>query len=114
MSPLTILPELPPIRLDADGSYRIGASRVLLPVLINAHHDWGWGAEQWAEQFPTITRSEAHAVMAYYLNHRAEVDAYVDEWNAEGDRQAEEAWSSPEGQALRAKLLAARAEKVKS
>jgi hypothetical protein len=98
--------ERPPLRVDPDGSIRIAKSRVLLPVLINAYRDWGWGAEQLARQYPTITLAEAHGVVAYYLNHRAEVDAYVDEWNAAGEREYENWRAQPETQALIAKLKA--------
>lgn len=114
MLTLTIYSKMPPLRVDSDGSIRVGKSRVLLAVLINAYRDWGWSAEQLAEQYPSITLAEAYGVLAYYVNHRAEVDAYVDEWNAAGDREAEKWMSNPEAQAFVAKLKAARAARVLS
>jgi len=112
MTSLAIHADATPLRVDPDGSVCIGESRVLMTVLLNAYRDWGWSAEQLAEQFPTITLAEAHAVIAYYLRHYQEVDAYLNEWNAEGDRARTKWQESPEGQAIRAKLRAARLARV--
>jgi hypothetical protein len=40
----------------------------------------------WAESFPSVTSSDVYAVLAWYLQHQREADAYV----AERDRQADE------------------------
>jgi len=109
---LTIHPDEIPLRLDPDGSVHVGSSRVLFAVLLNAHRDWGWSAEQLADEFPSITLAEAHAALAYYLNHRAEVEAFLKAWNAAGERSRDAAEARPEYQSLRARLVAAREARV--
>lgn len=114
MTTLSLTAESPPLRVWDDGSIRIGHSRVILAVFLNAYHDWGWSAEQLAEQFPTVSLAESHAVIAYYLRHRTEVDSYLNEWNGDGDRERTEWLASPEGQRVQAKLRAARLARITS
>lgn len=114
MNTLNLTPESPPIRNWDDGSIRIGQSRVILAAFLNAYRDWGWSAEQLAEQFPTVSLAESHAALAYYLTHRAEVDAYLDEWNNEGEDTRIKWLASPEGQGIQAKIRAARLSRAKT
>src|SRR5687768_13732941 len=72
----TIQPEYPPLRLDSSGAYRIGESRVLLELVIEAFND-GATPETIVQQYPTTTLSDIYAVIAYYLRHRDEVAAYL-------------------------------------
>jgi uncharacterized protein (DUF433 family) len=74
-----------PIRVDEDGGRRIGGTRVHLETVIRAHR-MGSTPEQIVESFPSVTSSDVYAVLAWYLQHQREADAYV----AERDRQADE------------------------
>lgn len=107
MTTLTLAVESPPIRIGDDDSVRIGKTRVILAVFLNAYRDWGWSAEQLAEQFPSVSLAESHIVLANYLTHRAKVAAYLKEWNAEGDDAREKWLASREGQGIQAKIRAA-------
>lgn len=113
MPPLVAQPAVLPLRFDPDGSIRIGTSRVLLPVLINAYRDFGWSAEMLAQQFPTVTLAEIYGVLAYYLEYQAEVDSYVDAWNLAGEEARSSGVSNspgrPDRDQLRQLLLARRA-----
>jgi hypothetical protein len=41
----------------------------------------GWSAEEICRQHPYLTPAEAHSALAYYFDHRTEIDAEVDrEW----------------------------------
>jgi hypothetical protein len=63
-------------------------------------------AEGIAEAFPALALSDVYAVIAYYLRHRSEVDAYVAGQGAESERVAAEAMATPEYRAWREQLLA--------
>jgi uncharacterized protein (DUF433 family) len=76
--------EAPPLRQSADGALRVGDSRVLLELVIHAFED-GATPETIAQQYPTTTLADIYSVIAYYLRHRNEVDAYL----AKRERQAE-------------------------
>src|SRR6516165_7626136 len=82
---LIIQPETPPLRQDASGGFRVGSSRVLVELVIRAFQD-GATPEAIAQRYPTATLADIYAVIAYYLRHRQEVDAYL----AEREQQAQE------------------------
>lgn len=65
-----------PLRVDDTGSIRVGATRVLLEVVI-AEYQKGATAEQIQAAFATLDLADVHAVLAYYLRHRADVEAYL-------------------------------------
>ncbi len=66
-----------PLRLDEGGVLRIGNSRVTLQSVIADFHR-GASAEEIAYHFPVLTLAEVYPVIAYYLQNRAEVNAYIE------------------------------------
>lgn len=70
--------EAPPLRRDETGALRVGHSRVLLELVIHAFQD-GATPETIAQRYPTATLADIYAVIAYYLRHRQEIDAYLAE-----------------------------------
>jgi uncharacterized protein (DUF433 family) len=80
---IDIVPDAPPLRTEVDGAVRIGSSRVLLELVINAFQE-GATAEAIVQRFPTVTLADAYAVIAYYLRHRNELDQYVSERDRKG------------------------------
>lgn len=102
-----------PLRTDADGTIRVGESRVLLEIIIRAFQR-GATPEGIAESFPTLALTDVYAVIAYYLGHRAEIDEYVARVEAESQqlRQQIEA-RQPDMSLVRERLLARMAEKKK-
>ncbi len=68
--------EAPPLRRDADGAVRIGDSRVLLELVIFAFQ-CGDTPEAILQQYPSTNLADIYAVIAYYLRHRSEVEAYL-------------------------------------
>lgn len=108
MASIVIHTDTSPLRTDPDGSIRVGESQVMLAVLLNAYLDWGWSAEQLAEQFPSITLADVHGVLSYYLRHRQEVDIYLNEWNSSGEQSRSDWQQSTDGQLVITKLRAAR------
>lgn len=75
---LAIATNPPPLRTDADGVVRVGATRVSLDTLIAAFLE-GATAEEIAQQYPSLSLREVYAVISYYLNHPAEVNDYLRE-----------------------------------
>jgi uncharacterized protein (DUF433 family) len=82
---IIIQPEAPPLRQDASGALRVGSSRVLVELVIRAFQD-GATPETIAQRYPTATLADIYAVIAYYLRHRKEVEAYL----AEREQRAQE------------------------
>lgn len=72
---LTIANEPTPLTQTEHGVVRVGGTRVTLDTVIAAFEE-GATAEEIVEQYPSISLADAYAVIAYYLHHRAEVDAY--------------------------------------
>lgn len=67
-----------PLRLDSRGTYRVGNSGVRLDTVVFAYNH-GSSAEQIAREFPTLELGDVHRVIAYYLHHRGDVDAYLEQ-----------------------------------
>ena len=104
----TIQAEAPPLREDASGALRVGGSRVLLELVIRAFQD-GATPETIVQRYSTLKLPEAYAVVAYYLRHQDEVEAYL----ARREQKAEEVRQRVESQQgdlsqVRARLLARR------
>lgn len=102
---LTIDVEPMPLQIDADGVVRVGGTRVTLDTIVVAFQQ-GATAEEVAQQYPTVMLSDIYAAIAYYLRHRDEVEAYLEEGKQQGDalRQRQEAKCDRQG--IRDRLLA--------
>lgn len=100
--------EAPPFQEDAKGGLRVGHSRVLVELVVQAFQD-GATPEAIAQRYPTATLADIYGVIAYYLRHRTEMEAYM----VTRERQAEFVQTRIEEQqrdttALRNRLLARR------
>jgi uncharacterized protein (DUF433 family) len=82
---LTINAELPPLRVDDSGAVRVGETRVVFALVVRAFQR-GESPEAIVRMFRTLDLGEVYGAIAYYLRHRPEVEAYL----AEYDRQGEE------------------------
>jgi uncharacterized protein (DUF433 family) len=72
-----------------EGAYRVAGSRVSLDSLVYAFWD-GKSPETIAQSFPTLTLEQVYGAMAFYLRHRVEIDAYLQQGrhDYEAQRQA--------------------------
>ena len=75
---LLVQPEAPPLRQQADGSIRVGDSRVLLELVVRAFED-GATPESIVQRYPSLTLQDTYAVIAYFLRHADEIRAYIGE-----------------------------------
>ncbi len=98
-----------PLTQWEDGSIRITGSRVPLYAIIY-HFDLGATPEQIAYKFQGLNPADIYAVIAYYLNHRDEIDRYLREQEAEADARLRQIESDPnyqrEKREFRERLLA--------
>ncbi|MDQ2809199.1 MAG: DUF433 domain-containing protein [Chloroflexota bacterium] len=106
---LTVPTQMLPLQTDAAGTWRVGATRVSLDVVLAAFNA-GIHPEEIVQRFPTLDLGDVYAIIGYYLHNQAFVDRYLAEQQAAADaiRRDIEARQHPDP--LRAKLLAARAQ----
>jgi len=104
---LMISTESPPLTTDAAGVIRVGGTRVSFDSVVFAFLD-GSTPEEIAQQYPTLNLADVYAAVAYYLNHRDEVGAYLRDRQTQREqiRKEVEARFDPTG--LRDRLLARR------
>lgn len=65
-----------PLRIDEDGVVRIAGTRVPLDIVVDAFQD-GATAEEIVIRYPALRLADVYSIIAYYLHHQAEVDAYL-------------------------------------
>lgn len=104
-----------PLRTDEHGKIRVGDTRVLLELVIHAFQQ-GESAEGIVDSYSTLKLADVYAVIAYYLTHRTEVDAYIAQEEAEADRIQKEIEASytPDDLAFFARLRAIRDKQQRS
>ncbi len=84
MAKLTINADPAPLHIDSAGALRVGATRVTLDVVLCQYYD-GASPEEIAGRFSVLTPADVHAALVYYLGHRGEIDAYLDEQSRQAD-----------------------------
>lgn len=94
-----------PLRADEDGNIRVSGTRVTLDTLLAAYRR-GDTPEAIHEGFPTVPLGAIYAVIAYYLAHTEEIDAYLQKNIEEAERARDEieANYTPEKKARLAEL----------
>lgn len=97
-----------PLRADEHGVVRVGDTSIPIDRVVYAFNQ-GATPEQIVYSFDTLQLADVYAVIAYYLHHRAAVDAYLQQQErkaAELRHEVEARWD-PGG--IRERLLARRA-----
>ena len=105
----TIAAILSPLEPDADGVIRIGGTRVTLDTVVAAFQQ-GATAEEIVYQYPSLELADVYAALAYYLQHRSQVETYLRQRQEQRDevRSENEARFDPRG--IRDRLMSRRAE----
>ncbi len=100
-----------PLKVNTDGVLQITGTRVTLDTIVDAFNE-GATAEEIVYQYPTLNLADVYNVIGYYLQHKAEVDAYLLQRQKSADqvRGQNEACFNSNG--LRDRLLARKAEKT--
>ena len=102
---LSVAAEPVPLETDADGVMRVGKTRVTLDTVVAAFQE-GATAEEIVQQYPSLWLADVYTVIAYYLRHRSEIDAYLKrrQQQARDSRAENESRFDPAG--IRERLLA--------
>ena len=75
------------IVLDAHGVPRIAGTTMKVVELVTAQTAYGWSAEELHFQFPHLSLGQIHSALAYYWDHRDELDQDIARRLAAVDRQ---------------------------
>jgi len=92
-----------PLRMDAHGIYYVGDTRVTLDTVICAFNT-GDSAEEIVLHYPVLRLNDVYLVLGYYLQHKADLDAYLIKREAQRTTLQASIESSPLG-AIRNTLL---------
>jgi uncharacterized protein (DUF433 family) len=69
-----ILPDF--LTRDADGSIHVTGHRIGLEHLVH-YYEEGYSPEMLVSEYPSLGLAEIHKIIAFYLENRIEVDAYI-------------------------------------
>jgi uncharacterized protein (DUF433 family) len=84
------------ISKPADGPARlVNTPRVRVSQIIAAVLTHGWSVPELCRQYPYLTPAEAHMAMAYYYDHRQEIEAEIEEDDRLGRELDERTPESP-------------------
>ena len=78
----TIEPVAVPLREEPAGGYRIGDTRVLLEVVVDAFRS-GATPETIVQSYDTLRLADVYAVLACCLTHQEQIDDYMRRHDAE-------------------------------
>ncbi len=102
---LQIHAEAVPLRTSPEGVIYVGQTRVPLETVIRVFNT-GVSPEEIAFQFPALALSDIYLVIGYYLQHRGEVDDYVQQAKEHSERVRRENESRFDTTGMRERLLA--------
>jgi uncharacterized protein (DUF433 family) len=83
-----------PLHQDARGMIRVIGSRITLGTLVNKYKG-GDTPQDLHEGFPSLTLAQIKGVIAWYLNHTAEADEYLQRVETEYEALRREIESRP-------------------
>ena len=97
-----------PFVVTEQGTIRIKGSRVSVDSIIH-HFKLGATAEQIVQSFPSLSLGDVYSSIAYYLTHRQEIEAYMEEQETAADALQEQLASNRDYQVeiaeLRSRIL---------
>lgn len=105
---VALTPQVPPIAADPDGVLRVSGTRVTVDTIVRAF-ERGATPEEIAGQYPVVPLPDIYAVIAYYLSHRADIDAYLAARRNAEDEVRAAFRKQPDAAEVRQRLLARRA-----
>jgi uncharacterized protein (DUF433 family) len=85
---------------DPDGEIHVTGSRIGLYTVMRCYKE-GYTPERIAEEFPTLSLDLVRKVIAFAVNNWDEVDAYVEAYRADLERQMALPQRGPELEELR-------------
>lgn len=107
MTTQPVHPHAPSLGKDDSGTIRIGDTRVTFDSVVTAFWQ-GATPEEIMLRFDVLTLPQIYETISYYLNHREEADAYLEQQREKGEamrRKLEAAGITPNGAEVRERLL---------
>jgi uncharacterized protein (DUF433 family) len=104
---LTIEASPVPLTVEESGVIRVTGTRVTLDSVIYAFNE-GATAEEIALRYPTLRLVDIYAVITYYLNHQADVKAYLKQEEQLDEQIRRQNEANPDLADIRKRLLARR------
>ncbi len=102
---LIVEAQLIPLKADQDGVMRVGGTRVTLDTVVRAFNQ-GHTAEEIVSHYPALRLADVYAVISYYLNNEAVVQAYLQQQEKAAEQIWREIEAKPDYQAFRERLIA--------
>jgi uncharacterized protein (DUF433 family) len=104
--PLAIHQDPVPLRVDEEGTIRVGNTRITLDVLLSDYRR-GMTPNQIVEQLDSLTVDDVHGALAHYHRHKDELDAYLkDRAEDPASRQREIEDTQPTFDQIKSRILA--------
>jgi uncharacterized protein (DUF433 family) len=94
-----------PFRCDVDGAWRVGSTRVTVDTVIAAYQE-GATAEEIHLRYDSVALADIHSLIAYYLRHRDEVEAYLSRRRDEAEHVRKQVETRQGVQEIRKRLAA--------
>jgi uncharacterized protein (DUF433 family) len=101
---MTTATAYPHVDLDQTGMPYIRGTRFKVVQIILDRLAYDWGADEIQKQHPQLTLGQVYGALAYYYDHKTEMDALIDE----RARKADEVLAALPPSPLRARLQAAK------
>ena len=76
---------IPHVVIDDKGVARIAGSRIRVIDVAMERSYHGWSPEQIREQHSHLTLAQVYAALAYYFDHKAELDADIERRDKEAE-----------------------------
>ena len=89
------------IRLDDEGVPHIVGTTMKIVELVMAQKAYGWSPEELHFQHPYLSMSQIHSALAYYWEHKEELDADIEDRLNYAEQSRQEAGDSPFATRLR-------------
>lgn len=91
----------PHIELDERGVARVAGTRHKVKMIVLDRIAYGWSPEEIHFQYPDLSMAQIHAALAYYYDHKDEIDSQIVEEHDEARRLWEQDQDSPIRRTLR-------------
>ena len=101
------------IEKSADGVIVVSGTRVPIDTVV-FWFNHGSTAEVIADKYPSLSLAQVYSSIAYYLNHRVEIDEYIKSAEAESLQNQKRLSANGQNSHLRSRLLARKSEVVMS
>ena len=98
------------VTLRDDGAPAVAGTAMRVEILVLEHQEYGWSPAELHFQHPHLSMGQIHSALAYYWDHKAEMDQEIKEGLEQVDNLRR--LNEPHQQRLKSKLKQKLAQKV--